>query len=279
MPTKTVPSRLTQESQEPIILGSAGARTQEFRRYTHKLTTNVSHIKQYIANANQSTVWISVNEKFLYGLAEHLLCATSSIGKLIALHPIGQESWPTLEAVFRHIAPLTSASNRLPREELFEVLIADNRDDLFIGGNVDHATKIITLWRGNLKPLNVPFSSFKRSGNGIRPDYNDFGIKDYGQTIRLGKYEAAADALLYEFDPEYRRRAKKNRIASEKSFGAALRRLRILRGFKRDDFSQLSPKTIARIERGETKKDSINPRTLKAIAHRLSVAPEKIEDY
>ncbi|MEA1949739.1 MAG: helix-turn-helix transcriptional regulator [Planctomycetota bacterium] len=279
MPTKTVPSRLTQQSQEPIVFGSTEARTQAFRRYTHKVATDVHRIEQYIADANQSTVWISVTEKFLYGLVEHLLCATSPIGKLIALHPIRQQSWPTLEAVFKHIAPLAAAPNRLPKEELFEVLVADNRDDLFIGGNVDHATKIITLWRGNLKPLNVPFSSFKCSGNGIRPDYCGFGIKDYGQTIRLGKYEAAADALLYEFDPEYRRRAKKNRIASEKSFGAALRRLRILRGFKRDDFAQLSPKTIARIERGETKKDAITPRTLKAIAHRLSVTPEKIEGY
>ncbi len=159
MPTKTFTSRSTQQSQEPIVFGSTGVRAREFRRYTRKVTTDVNRIEQYIADANQSTVWISVNKKFLYGLAEHLLCATSSIGRLITLHPIGQESWPTLEAVFNHIAPLTAASNRLPREELFEVLIADNRDSLFIGGNVDRATKIITLWRGNLKPLNVPFSS------------------------------------------------------------------------------------------------------------------------
>lgn len=191
----------------------------------------------------------------------------------MTLHPIEQNTRQALEVIS------IAKSNRLADAAFFEVLNADNRSELFIGGNVDHATEMITLWRGDLKPINVPFAAFKRSENGISPDFNDLGIKDYGHTIRLGEYEAAADAILYEFDPEYRRRAKKNRIAAEKSFGASLRRLRILRGLKRDDFSQLSPKTIARIELGETEKDGIHPKTLKAIAQRLSVRPEDIEEY
>lgn len=105
----------------------------------------------------------------------------------------------------------------------------------------------------------------------------DFAPTDYGNTIRLGAYEASADGILYEFDPEYRRRAKQRELHQDESFGAALRRLRLARGLSRDDFPGISGRTIARIERGEVER----PRegTLHQIAQRLGVAPEEISTY
>jgi hypothetical protein len=61
-------------------------------------------------------------------------------------------------------------------------------------------------------------------------------VVDGGQTVRLGEFEAAADAILYAFDAEARRRAKQRSIEKDASFGGALRRLRLQRGLRREDF-------------------------------------------
>jgi DNA-binding Xre family transcriptional regulator len=159
-----------------------------------------------------------------------------------------------------------------------EVLEADHRPDLFIGGSVNHATDTITFWRGNLMPLTVPFSAFEKSGNGTKPDFNEFAVIDCGQTVQLGDYEAAVDAILYEYDPEFRRRISKQRLQEDQSFGASLRRLRKQRGLRREDFEpDLSAKTIARIEQGKVKR--IQKKTLNALAEHLSVEPEEIETF
>jgi DNA-binding Xre family transcriptional regulator len=187
------------------------------------------------------------------------------------------ETLPVLSRCFNRFAFGANASF-LPPDQLAEVLGADNRPDLFIGGSVDPATKTISLWRGSLEPLAVPFSAFEKSGDGVEPEFERFAMTDFGHTVRLGEFEAAADALLYEFDPEYRRRIAKERRASERSLGAAIRRLRKQRGLRREDFApQVASKTIARIEQGKIQK--VRPRTLKAIADRLRVAPEDLAMY
>jgi DNA-binding Xre family transcriptional regulator len=147
-----------------------------------------------------------------------------------------------------------------------------------IGGSVDQVSRTITLWRGNLTALTVPFSAFEKSGDGTEPDFDQFSVADCGQTVRLGEYEAAADAILYEFDPEYRRRISQERRRSEQSFGASLRRLRKQRGLRREDFApDVAAKTIARIEQGNVRQ--IRKNTLKAIAGRLRVQPEEIGTF
>lgn len=102
-------------------------------------------------------------------------------------------------------------------------------------------------------------------------------IIDSGQTIKLGDYEAAADAVLYEFDAEFRKQEKKRRVSADKSFGGALRRLRLQRGLSREDFSPLTAKTIARIERGDVKEPHGD--TLATIADRLGVKPDEIATF
>ncbi len=104
-----------------------------------------------------------------------------------------------------------SNNDYLPPDELAEALQAENARDLFIGGSVDRSNQTITLWRGCLEPLTVPFSAFEKSGDGIEPDFERFSVTDSGQTVRFGEYEAATDAVLYEFDSEYRRRVSKER--------------------------------------------------------------------
>ena len=127
-------------------------------------------------------------------------------------------------------------------------------------------------------PLTVPFTAFGTSGSGTKPNFNKFAVIDCGQSIQLGDYEAAVDAVLYEYDPEYRRRISKQRLQEDRSFGAALRRLRKQRGLRREDFEpDLSAKTVARIEQGKVKR--IQKKTLNALAEHLSVEPDEIETF
>ena len=187
------------------------------------------------------------------------------------------QTLPALRSCFGNFA--FSVDGRfLPPEELAEVLHADNRPDLFIGGSLDHSTQTTTLWHGNLESLTVPFSAFPESGDGIRPDFQKFAVTDYGHTIQFGKYQAAADAVLYEFDAGYRHRLRKERQASDQSFGASLRRLRKQRGLRREDFGpEITAKTVARIEQGKVSR--VQKKTLEALAIHLQVSPEELGDF
>jgi transcriptional regulator with XRE-family HTH domain len=160
--------------------------------------------------------------------------------------------------------------------ELAEVMADERAEDLFIGGVVDADDKALVLYRGNLNPLVVPFQWFKPRPK-ARPDFAAFAITDYGQTVQLGEYEVAADAILYEFDADARRRIKEREIKQDSSFGGALRRLRLMRDLARSDFAPLAEKTIARIERGEVEEP--HGETLSVIARRLGVKPDQIKSY
>ena len=83
---------------------------------------------------------------------------------------------------------------------------------------------------------------------------NRLRLTDYGRTVALGDYEASADAIFYELDPEYRGRLKKQRGQSDRTFGASLMRLRKQRSSKRSDFAPVSSKEVARIERNKVGK-------------------------
>lgn len=165
----------------------------------------------------------------------------------------------------------------LPREVLRTALQSQDRTDRFVGGMVDKKAGIVTLWRGDLTSLVVPFSAFPPTANGIRPDWDRFTVTDYGHTLRFGSYEAAADAVLYEYDPAFRRRLNRHRIATERGLGASIRRLRMQRQLTRHDFPGIAPKTLARIELETVAKPHAG--TLRAIAERLGVLPEELAAY
>ena len=212
------------------------------------------------------------------GIGEVLAAVRHSrpIGDALLLYRPQQGTVPTLTACFKKFA-YSMEGGFLPPEELAEVLCADNRSDLFLGGTVDYENEMITLWRGDLRSFAVPFSAFTSSGDGLKPDFKAFRVTDFGHTVRLGEYEAAADALLYELDPDYRKKLSKQRAESDRSFGSALRRLRKQRALTQEDFPPLSPKTIARIEQGTVKQ--LRPQTLSLIAARLRVEPEAIGTF
>jgi hypothetical protein len=182
-----------------------------------------------------------------------------------------------LQTLFRTVVAPDDQVKLLPVEELVEVLASGNARDLFVGGVVDREDNALVLYRGDLDPLVVPLSWFKANRGAPRPDPARFEVTDYGPTVRLGESEAAADAILYEFDPEARRRMRERERESDRSFGGALRRLRLARGLSRSDFPGLSDKTIGRLERGEVEKP--HGETLEIIAKRLGVAPAEIESY
>jgi hypothetical protein len=188
------------------------------------------------------------------------------------------ESLPAIRTFFRHIVGEVGAVKLLPPDELAEVLVTPKEEtrDVFISGLYDPATETISLTRGNLETVVVPLSLFRPSGT-TAPEPTLLAVTDYGHTINLGGYEASADSILYEVDPDYRRRINAKRRQEEKGFGPSLRRLRLQRGLKRTDFPRVSPKTIARIERGETGKP--HGKTLKVLASCLGVMPDDIETY
>jgi hypothetical protein len=200
------------------------------------------------------------------------------LGTMVLLYQPTLASIPVLSRYFHRVV-FDRGKGLLPPAELAEVLAVPNKADLFIGGMVDDDSKTLTLWRGDLATLTVPFTAFPPSGDGITPDFSAFAVTDCGHTVRLGAYEAATEALLYEYDPLYRRRIAHERRKEDRSFGASLRRLRKQRGVRRADFGPLSAKTIARIEQGKVDPDHLHPRTLGIIAKRLAVEPSDIKTY
>ena len=165
-----------------------------------------------------------------------------------------------------------------PSPDLVEVLRADNRDELFVRASYDPVAEQVVLHRGDLSALVVPLRWFAPTPRGPKPDPQRVRIIDGGQTLALGDYEAAADAILYEFDPEYRRRAKKRAVERDNSFGGSLRRLRLQKGLSRDDFAPtLSAKTVARIERGDVEKP--HGATLEFLAKKLGVRVDEMASY
>ena len=109
----------------------------------------------------------------------------------------------------------------LPWEELREVVASKDSGDLFVAAQALPDDDVLVLVRGDLRSLVVPLSTFRQAKGGPKPDAARVSVTDYGQTVRLGEYEIAADALLYEFDADARRRLKKRAIQADATLGVA----------------------------------------------------------
>jgi hypothetical protein len=273
----TVKTKPVPVAVQMFLLDKAKKRPDRFSLLRPQVVSSTGGLKESIAQATKDTLWVSYEKDLTEALLKTVLGPPRSLGKALLIHALNPLSIPVLTSCFKRFA---SASNKefLPPDELAEALQAESSPNLFIGGSVDPANQTITLWRGNLEPLTVPFSAFKKSGDGIEPDFDKFSVTDSGQTVRFGDYEAAAEAILYEFDPDYRRDVSKERRQSERTFGASLRRLRKQRGLRREDFEpNVASKTIARIEQGLVRR--IQKDTLNSIAERLRVKVDEIETY
>lgn len=193
---------------------------------------------------------------------------------LVALEPIEPRRLPLLHHLFKSVI---TGAELLEPIDLLDVVESYKRRDLFIGGAVDADDEALVLYRGDFSSLLVPFGWFEPRPAAGPPDWTRFQVTDFGQTLRMGDYEAATDAILYEFDPVFRREEKARLLEQDDSFGGALRRLRLQRGLRQSDFPPLSVKEVARIERGEVRKPHRN--TLLTLASHLGVEPDAIADY
>ena len=232
-----------------------------------------------VHEASKKRVFVSSNQNSTENLlkAGLRLLRGARMGELLTLEPPRPESVPSLSGLFERVIGASSGYSWLPVEQLMTVVSGKDASDRFIGGAVDRQSQTLALVRGNLATLVVPFSYFTESGDGTRPDFGNPSFADYGLTVGLGPYEASSDGILYEFDAAYRQKLNKERRQNERTFGAALRRLRLQRGLKQGDFAPLTAKTIARIERSEVEKP--HGKTLQTIAQRLGVSADQIESY
>ena len=169
----------------------------------------------------------------------------------------------------------------LPARELREALEAENRADLLVAASYAPDADVVTLYRGTLAPLVIPAEWFRTVGEatGTTPDLAAVAPADYGQTLRLGDAEVSADAVLYEFDADYRRRAKV-RLRRDDGLGASVRRLRKQRGLSQEELAEaagLSRRELGRIERGEV--EAPRPDTVEQIADAFGVPLADLTDY
>jgi hypothetical protein len=194
------------------------------------------------------------------------------------LEPVLETTRHVLAAWFRHVVFASGGVSTLKTSEMLAVLRSSNRDELLIGGAYDRVENVVVLYRGNLEPLVIPASWFKAAApkRPARIDLKRLSIADHGQTVRLGTYEVSADAILYEFDENYRKLAKKRAIDSDDSLGGSIRRLRLQKGLSQSDLG-VPLKTVARIERGEVTKPQAS--TLRRIAGRLRVPLDTLGTY
>lgn len=264
-------------SAAELVVVDAGERSNAFKRLKPFVLRHPERASTDMPSTARSALWIVARashvQKLVAYWSEH-----KRERRLLLLDHVESPRLDLLTALFKSVVVRQRDVDMLDPDDLAEVLAAPNRKDLFIGGRVDVKDKVVVLYRGDLDRLVVPFSLFQSRRGGPKPSFDDFEVIDCGQTIRLGDFEAAGEGILYELDADFRRRAKKKRVREDKSFGAALRRLRLQRGLKLSDFlPEVTEREVGRIERNEVK--SPRKSTVTKLATRLGVEADEIESY
>ncbi|MCC5828415.1 MAG: helix-turn-helix transcriptional regulator [Phycisphaeraceae bacterium] len=260
-----------------FLFGGKAHRPERFRALKASRVRK-PELHDVLRSSRKTDLWILYSQQAALDILSHVEWRNRpACGAALLLDDVRASVLEALEGCFSQVAFSGSRGAVLSPEELSDAMIADHRGDLAIMGVMDDQSRTLTLWRGDMSKLVVPFSAFDNTSDVEKPDFDRFSIVDHGQTIRFGEYEAAFDSLLYDYDPDFRRELKKKRRKSDQSFGASLRRLRKQRRLSRDSFPPLTAKTIARIERGEV--STPRGKTLATIAERLGVEPEEIEGF
>jgi hypothetical protein len=265
-------------SEALVVVETRGHNARELVRLDADRLRTESEIRSALEQSGrQRVLWIAPDAAAVKLLLAAFLGRPKGDQRLLALQSANGARHPLLHAVFRIVVSADEGIRLLPIDELADVLGSPHRADLFVGGAGAPNDAAVILYRGNLEPLIVPVASFRTRPGGPKPDLHRLAVTDFGQTVCLGEYEAATDAILYEFDGAYRRRAKRRELERDFSLGGALRRLRLQKGLQRTDFRGLTPKEIARIERGEVKKP--HARTVAILAKRLGVPAKQLATY
>jgi hypothetical protein len=265
-------------STEVLLVEPRGHVSAKFARLKVSRLHVHSDVQAALARRRGSSLWIATSESALDLLLGSLpRRPTRQDLRLLLLQRSRREMRGLLHAHFRFVVSVESGVGLLPIDELAVVLGSDKRADLFIAGEVIPARSEILLYRGNLEPITVPLEWFVLRPGSPDPDAARFAVADYGQTVRLGDYEASTDAILYEFDEDYRARAKKRMVEQDSSLGGAIRRLRLQKGLRQTDFPGITAKEIARIEKGLVKKP--HQETIRKIAKITGVRVDQIHTY
>lgn len=235
--------------------------------------------------ASPDSLWILPDQRAVtsvlhaaHELFERRASAWPRLGGAIVLGATHASAGPVLKGFFEPLVGAEASFRHLPYDELLDVVDApeETTRDLFLGGWSHLASRFLILVRGDLRSVVAPFSLFEPTPH-AKPDFRRLAFVDSGHTLRLGAYESSADAVLYELDPDYRRRLDASRRETDRSFGAALRRLRKQRRLSRSDFPGVAEKTLARIERGEVERP--HPRTLAVLERVLGIDADEIATY
>ena len=229
-----------------------------------------------LARATQRQTWILASEDSIDDLMWAMAKVSPRVrgAKVISYWRPEPEDAQVIESGFGQV--LLGVQVMVSVADLGEILATEHPEDYCIAAAWDPARKAIRLWRGDLSVLVVPLSTLPARAD-VHADPTQLNVEDSGQTVRLGRYEVAFSSLLYERDPLYRRRAKKQMIQEEQSLGASIRRLRVARRLTRADFDDIDPRTLARIEQGEIA--SPHRDTLDRIARRLGVSAKELGEY
>lgn len=267
---------LKDKTEKTFVLTRGTARFKRFAQLHSVQVSSIAEARRRVEESVEPSLWISFEEALTNAVLRSVRWPSKPLGRVLLIHRANLASLTALRKCFASVA-FCEDGGFLGVEELAEVLKSPKRDDLFIGGFADDASRTVTFWRGNLDSMTVPFSAFESSGDGVSPDMSKLTVTDCGQTVQFGDYEASVDAILYEHDSDYRRKVRENLRKCDSSFGGSIRRLRKQKRLRRTDFLPLSERTIARIERGES--ENIHPRTLKILAGKLGVPQEELDSF
>jgi hypothetical protein len=227
--------------------------------------------------AGASSRWVTSGWEGIAPLAELTLETRPAYGLLLADRLVPPE--PVLQEVlhryFRTIDSPSRSAALLDAKEAATVIAAEESGDYVLAAQV--VGDRLFLVRGSFEILTVPLLSFRPTSSGRRPDFGRLSIVDHGLAIAFGDYESTVDVILYDHDKEYRRRAKARERSHDKSFGAALRRLRLLRGLRQSDFFPIDEREIRRLEGNEVRQPQEDTRRI--LAKRLNVPFEEISTY
>ena len=93
----------------------------------------------------------------------------------------------------------------LPIDEYLASLSARDADSRIFGAFANADDAVVLVITGDGSAWRIPFSAFPVSGDGTAPDFEDVAPADYGHTLRLGPYEASAEAVLADAERVNRR--------------------------------------------------------------------------
>lgn len=266
----------TASIEEVIVLSKSTSVANRLNRLNPRHCSSASTLEQTKFDSQRDFFVISSEKALTDSFVRRISVRSRPRGRALLLYTPSLKALHSLTSFFRHVA-FSVDSGLLERNELFEVLASSRKGELIIGGYVDADSETITLWTGELNEVKVPFSSFQDSGTETSPDFSKFSVIDFGQTIKLGDYEASTESILYENCPNLRKALKKRMANEDTSLGGAIKRLRKQRGLVRNEFGSVSEKTVARIERGEVK--NVRDKTLQVIAQKLGVSIDQLKSF